>query len=208
MVQPLKRDCNTQHIPHVEATECKSSEGCYFHKSSISKFSGYPLPSDVGTTGSFSEPFACFSGISTTKSPTPTFTYLIWCETDGGCPNTVGARYSFLIQYELLIPNRPGVKDLISPKVVSLPEDKCLISEMSPDTVNFLREGSSEPPVQPQPPKPVKPLTAECGRCRKGRTCVSSICTQNKCVRSLSPSTKQGAGLAVLILDCAIRQTD
>lgn len=141
LVQPLLRDTFVDDTPHVEGTECKCSDGCYFHRSSITQLGIEPLPSGTdGTVGSFSEPFACFSGtFMPTLATAPTYTYLIWCENDGGCPNDLVARYSFLIRFELSSPNRPPVKDTVTPKVTSLPETSCLKVSLPARVRKFLK---------------------------------------------------------------------
>lgn len=194
-VQPLTKDFSTVSPEHVEATKCKCSDGCYFHESSISRFGGYPLPSDVGSVGKFSEPFACFSGISMPTGPAPTFTYLIWCESDGGCPNPVVARYNFVIALELLSPNRPATKSLFIPRILTLPKSKCLQNEMDPATKDFIRGKTTTPPVT-RPPRTTKPsLKAECSKCRRAKECRTRKCVQSKCVRSSDPIDLVRCGL-------------
>lgn len=197
LVQPQFNDLGLDHNSHVEGTQCKCSEGCFFHQSSITRFGNFPLPNGLTATGTFSEPFACYSGSSMPSETNPTFTYLIWCETDGGCPNNVVARFSFVTRFELLSPNRPAIKSIFTAKITSLPSTKCLINEMDKATVNFIQgtSGGAPPDIlaTPSTPAPVR-RRKNCRGCNNGSQCQSSVCFRKKCVKSRSSRDKAACG--------------
>lgn len=203
LVQPIYNDLNTASSDHIKATECKCSDGCYFHRSSITQFGIEPLPTNVnGVSGSFSEPFACFSGITMpgTATRSANNTFLIWCENDGGCPNDVVARFSFLIRFELLSPNRPATTSNFVPKITTLPPTKCLLDRLSKNTQDFLRGRSNRNgprSVQtPKPPALPSKNRDQCSPCNTNRQCKSRICYQNTCIRKNSKSAKKTCGIA------------
>lgn len=160
LIQPLTNDFSTAHADHVEAMKCKCSEGCYFHKASITQLGIELLPSGIsGVTSSFSEPFACYSGISTPSVASyPSFTFLIWCENDGGCSNTVVARYLYFARFETLSPNRPATTRIFVPKITTLPSSKCLIAQLPQGVRDFI-SGTSTATLPPSTTLPV-PLKA------------------------------------------------
>lgn len=195
LVQPLFGDFSTDQNEHIEATKCKCSEGCYFHQSSITKFGDFPLPNGLTATGTFSEPFACYSGSSMGGEGTPKFTFLIWCESDGGCPNDVIARYSFLIRFELFSPNRPATTSIFTAKVTSLPTSKCLVDRLDKRILEFLTKGNQSG-ATPAPPTAKPPtLRGECAFCRRNKQCRSGVCYENKCIRGRNASAKARCGL-------------
>lgn len=122
--------------------------------------------------------------------PQAAYIYNIWCETDGGCSNPVVARYNHLIQFELLSPNRPAVKDVFTPKVASLPSSKCSLTGLGPEREKFLRGKDKETPTTP-----TTPLKGLCGKCRKGSNCFSGLCVQRKCVKSKKRSDLSRCGI-------------
>lgn len=194
-VQPLFTDLGVANAQHIEATKCKCSEGCYFHQSSITKFGSFPLPNGLTAQGTFSEPLACFSGISSASASNSAYTYLIWCETDGGCPNPVVARYSFVSRFELLSPNRPATKSIFTAKITSLPPTKCLVSEMDERTRKFISGDGTAPVVATVAPTAPKPPRSECSSCNSGRNCSSRICFRKVCVKSLKKEDKANCGI-------------
>lgn len=144
-VQALAGEFSRAATPRVEGTKCRCSEGCYFHQSSVSAEPGSSHPT-------FSEPFACYSGISTRNPQLDT--YLIWCESDGGCPNSVVARYHYFIRFELLSANRPATKSVVTAKIASLPGYKCRAEGMTENVRNYIRGNSDNPTTGGLGPKP------------------------------------------------------
>lgn len=185
-VQPLEGEFSINSAPHIEATKCKCSEGCYFHQASISPMKGFPAPKR------FSEPFACFSDIST-GGTSPVFTFLIWCESDGGCPNQIVSRYMFFSRFEVLSPSRPAHDkgNIFLPRIVELPKSKCKTEGMSEESKNFIR-GVKKPTVTEKK----TPDGRECSKCRKAKKCISGICFEGKCLKSLSDADKKKCGIA------------
>lgn len=197
LVQPVRNVLGLTHDTHIEGTACKCSDGCFFHKSSITKFGKFPLPSGITGRGTFSEPLACYSGSSMPNEKKPKFTYLIWCETDGGCPNSVVARFSHLIRFELLSPNRPTTKSIFTAKVTTLPRTKCIMKEMSERVRTFIQgngaNGALLNGVPGSVPGSISPQN-DCGRCAFAAQCRSRLCFSGKCVKSLSSSDKAACG--------------
>lgn len=182
LVQPLRNDLGLTHAPHIEGTACRCSDGCFFHKSSITKFGEFPLPKGITGRGTFSEPFGCYSGSSVQSKQNPTFTYLIWCETDGGCENDVVARFSHAIRFELLSPNRPTTKSIFTAKITTLPRTKCVMKEMSEKVRRFIVGKLGTQRV--------------CEGCKFGAQCRSKVCYDGKCIKSVSRVDRAQCGIS------------
>lgn len=152
-VQPLHEEFSTLDVHHVEAVNCKCSDGCFFHRSSMTQLGIEPLPvGNDGKKGSFSEPFACFSGSFTKdQKGNPAYSYLTWCENDGGCPNNIVARYIYLISFELFTLTRPRTKGAFKPQFATLPVSDCIRKRLPEGVHKFLQGDSKSVPEVTKP---------------------------------------------------------
>lgn len=114
------------------------------------------------------------------RAAKPTYTYLIWCETDGGCPNPVVARYLFITRFETLSPNRPATQSKFIPKITILPPSKCIANKM-PATIRSFISGKLNGISTPAGPFP-----DNCKKCKLNKDCESRLCVSKRCVRSLN----------------------
>lgn len=141
LIQPMDETTFLQDITHVHATDCKCERGCFFHHSSITQFGIEPLPTGTdGNLGGFSEPFACFSGSITPVGRTkPVDVFQTWCESDGGCPNHIVARYAYLTRAETGEPDRPQNKGVFTPHVATLGAGVCQSKHFSEKIDMFMK---------------------------------------------------------------------
>lgn len=201
LVEPLGKNSRLTHATHIEGTACKCSDGCFFHRSSITNFGLLPLPKSITGRGPFSEALACYSGSSMPRGNKINFRYLTWCEKNGGCPNSVVARFSHLIRFELLNPNRPTKKNVFMGKVTTLPGKKCKFEKMSEQMRSFIQarnNKSTSSVLENAVPSGITGASAlqkHCQSCTFAAQCVSMLCFYGKCVKSLSSADKAECGI-------------